>query len=346
MKVSIATLYGANNVGAFLQAYALQMTMESFVGEGNCQFWRLPSSGNGESSKIKKAWNYLKQGHLRTLWFKYKSVQKYKEAVQLLNLDPDPFSIDNIYDTVIVGSDEVWNLESSNFVHHDQYFAKGIRAKNIIAYAPSAGNCTIAKMRMLGVDFSGFQHLSVRDENAYSAVYEIDGRIPEYVCDPTFLPESFDAYIKPVPRENYILVYSYGLGTKDIKQIKQYARSRQKKLISVGTFNAWCDENIVVGPVEFLSWLQGADEVITSTFHGTLLSLRLHKQVGIIANDSHKIIHVLRQLDLERRNVSSIGELSLVMQETIDYDEVETKIAAMRTRSLQYLKKALGLSEE
>lgn len=343
MKVSIATLHGANNVGAFLQAYSLQTVIESVVGEGSCSFVRFPSGGAGKSSKLSKVMFYLKQGRLGTVLFKYKSAKKYAEAMPLLHMDPERFSPDKEYDTLVVGSDEVWNLGSTKFKHHPQFFAKDINAKKILSYAPSAGNCTVERMRELGADFSGFHHLSVRDENAYAAVREIDGRVPERVCDPTILIDSFDHLIKSVSLKNYILVYSYGINRDDIAMIKKYARKQKKKLISVGTYNSWCDKNVVVGPVEFLSWLNGADEVITSTFHGTVLSMRLHKQMAVYTSTSQKVKNILKQMGLEERIVTSENQLSAVMDKTIDYVAVEEKIQEVREGSMQYLKTALGL---
>lgn len=346
MKVSIVTLHEANNVGAFLQAFSLQKTIESLVGEGNCSFLRFLSSNKGANSKLKKAVSYLKQGRLGTVLFKYRTAKKYEEALCLLHIDSVPFSVEQEYDTIVVGSDEVWNLGSTKFEHYIQYFAKDITANNIVAYAPSTGNCTAEKMKELGADFSGFHHLSVRDKNAYAAVIEIDGRTPEIVCDPTFLPESFAVHIKPVSQKNYILVYSYGLGRETVRQIKQYARAHKKKLISVGTYNAWCDKNIVVGPIEFLSWLHGADAVITSTFHGTVLSMRLHKKFAVFTQNNQKVKNVLVEMDLSHREVSAPAALADVLEDQIDYNAVEEKILAARKNSMRYLRKALELCEE
>lgn len=346
MKVSIMTLHGANNVGAFLQAYSLQTVIESIAGEGSSSFIRFPSGGAGRISKLSKAMFYLKQGRLGTVMFKYRSAKKYAQAMSALHMDSEYFSPEKAYDTVVVGSDEVWNLDSKSFKHHPQFFAKNLKANNILSYAPSAGNCTVERMREMNADFSGFHHLSVRDENAYTTVREIDGRAPERVCDPTILIESFAHLIKPVAAKNYILVYSYGISRDDITQIKKYARRQKKKLISVGTYNSWCDKNVVVGPVEFLSWLNGADEVITSTFHGTVLSMRLHKQIAVYTNSSKKVKNVLKQMGLENRIVSQDNELPAVMESSIDYNAVEEKIREARAVSMQYLKKALGLHEE
>ena len=344
MKVSIITLYSANNIGAYLQAFSLQKVVESVVGEGNSSFVRFVNPATEQGEKIKKAGRYLKQLKLRHVVFKYRTVQKYRSAAKCLHIDEQVFSPDREYETVIVGSDEVWNCASTRFIHHEQYFAKNLKANNMIAYAPCAGSTTVDMLWENGVDFSGFHHLSVRDKKTYNLVRSIDKREPTFVCDPTLLIDSFSPYIDqtvPIREKGYILVYSYGLKRQDTLQITKFARKHNKKLISVGNFNPWCDKNIVVDPFEFLTWIQSADMVVTSTFHGAVLSVKLHKQVAVYAGENHKVKYFLEQMDLENRCVSETRFIEDVFAHQMDYDAVERKIAHMKAASMTYLREAL-----
>lgn len=347
MKIMIATLYGAQNVGAFLQAFSLQTVVESVAGVGSCSFIRFSGQVAEHGSKLKKVAGYLKKGKLGHLVFKYRTAKKYRSVATVLHIDRQAFSADREYDTVVIGSDEVWNCASNSFVHHKQYFAKDIQAKKVIAYAPSAGNTRAETIRDNGVDFTGFRYLSARDGNACEIVREIDGREPCIVCDPTLLIDSFAPYLQPIQskhRKSYILVYSYGLSKETVTQVKKFARHNKKRLISVGTYNVWCDENIVVNPFEFLSWLQCADLVITSTFHGAVLSVKLHKQMAVYAGNNYKINYFLQQMGLENRNASS-ETLDGIFSSQIDYEEIERKIECIRTLSMDYLKGALESHE-
>ena len=344
MKVSILTLHEANNIGAFLQAFSLQVVVESVVGNGNCSFIRFSKHVSNSDSKIKKAVSYLKKLQVRKVLFKYKTSRKYEVAAKYLNIDEKAFSVNNEYDTVIVGSDEVWNCLSPSFVHYEQYFARNIKSNKTISYAPSAGGCDADKAIWSDMVFAGFDHLSVRDENTAEIVRRLDGRDPPVVCDPTLLIESFEPYVMHIDkpcRKNYIMVYSYGLGRDEIAEIKEYAKANRKKTISVGTYNSWCDENIIVDPFEFLEWLKCADMVITSTFHGTVLSVKLHKQLAVYAGDNYKVEFFLRQMGLGNRNVSGGNRLGSVMEKKIDYNSVEEKIVKLRRTSMDYLIGAL-----
>ena len=338
MDISILTLYGANNVGAFLQAFSLQQVLGEICKDSNICFVRFPSA---EQSKMKKAFHYFKSLKFSKLYFKYKTSKKYGSIIKMLNIDEELFSESRKYDTVVVGSDEVWNIKSNTFIHRPQYYAQNLSADNIISYAPSAGNSQIKDFAEAGIDFSGFDNLSARDETTAAIVQKINGRIPPIVCDPTLLIESFDSYIHPVEEKNYILVYSYELDKKSINEIKNYARSHNKKLISVGVYNGWCDKNIVADPFEFLSWLASADQVITSTFHGTVLSVKLHKQAAVYAHTSNKIKGFLKQMSLDTINVSTGNNLSEVLENPIPYDQVEVKIKEIRDSSMKYLRGAL-----
>lgn len=230
MKVSIATLYGANNVGAYLQAFSLQEVTKSIVGKNNCSFLRFSGLVARRENKLKKVARYLKKLKVRQLIFKYKTAQKYQQVYNQLCIDTETFSEEKAYDTVIVGSDEVWNYTSQSFTHYDQYFAKRICANNIISYAPSAGNYDATRASADGIDFSGFHHLSVRDEMTRQLVLGATGQDPLIVCDPTLLIESFDPYLEQVSkpnRSNYILVYSYGIRREIVAEIKRFAKKSQ-----------------------------------------------------------------------------------------------------------------------
>ena len=343
MKVYIETLYEANNVGAFLQAYSLQTVLKKMLGDDNVEFIKMPKKNisGTRNSKAQKVMFYLKQRQFRKILFKYKTSKKYYEVFDKLNISKEEFDETKKYEMVVVGSDEVWNLASDNFTHHEQYFAKNILAECIISYAPSANETTAELTRENKMDFSGFKYISVRDEKTFNLVREISGITPQYVCDPTLLIEDFDGWYPSIEEKNYILVYSYEMDKESIKEIKKFAKENKKKLISVGTYNSWCDKNIVVNPFEFLGWLKNADYVIASTFHGTVLSVSMQKNLIVYSRGSHKVEHFLKQFNLQDRDMSGTKKLNEIISNSIDYDEVNRKIKEIRESSMRYLEHAM-----
>ena len=76
--------------------------------------------------------------------------------------------------------------------------------------------------------------------------------------DPTLIYD-FDTDIKPLEmNEKFILVYSYDGRIKVNKQIQElidFAKINKYKLIGVGSYNCFCNENIIPDPFQFLSFL-------------------------------------------------------------------------------------------
>lgn len=339
MDIIIFTIIGANNIGAFLQAFSL---LEVLKTEGyNPAFARInvPTS-NGATSKLGKIIRYACQGKIQLLLYKIRSKKKYDEARKHMHFKDFDESVR--YDAAIIGSDEVWNVSSSSFIHYPQYFGEHLNADRIISYAPSAGNTTIVQMQKSEIDFHRFTSLSVRDQMTYDLVCSLDKRKPEIVLDPTFLIDSYEPFLpKMACNTEYILVYSYGENV-DIKRVKEFSKKVNLPLYSVGTYNSWCHKNIIVSPFEFLSYLKQAKYVVTSTFHGTALSIKFNKQFVVYPGTSKKILSLLNDFSLNERNAAKSDDLHLHFSKEIDYVEVNKVLEEKRAKSLHFLLSSLG----
>lgn len=340
MKIKIFTLDQAQNIGAFLQAFSMQ---ELLSAEGHTvSFARLGEGGRAsKTEKLKKICRCIFAGGIPYTLFKYRSAQKYAAVAGRLNRDPASFDEAEHFDAAIIGSDEVWNIKSNRFRHHLQYFAHHMNAEKRIAYAACAGNVTAEDAKDVGIVFSDFTAVSVRDDRTASLVRALTGKEPLKVCDPTLLISSLTPYLKPVTETGYILVYSYGLDKKEIASVRRLAKETGKKLISVATYNAWCDKNIVADPFEYLGWLSGADFVVTSTFHGAALSLKLGKRFAVFPKTSQKLWGLLKDFALLSRVVSDVNTPERLYYSPIDYDTVNGLLERSRNLSLAYLRNAL-----
>lgn len=336
-KISIITLVGANNVGAFLQAFALGKVFENMG--YTIEYLSMPIKSE-KQSKLNKIIRYIKQGHIRMLYYKVKSGRKYSEARAHLSIVD--YSPDAKYDIIVVGSDEMWNVGSKSFEHYPEYFGKGLSANRIISYAPSSGNTTEDVFRKSGMDFSSFDGLSVRDERTLSLVSKFDDRKVERVLDPTFLLEDYAAYLPEISCEkDYIMVYSYGISMQEIKMAKEFAKKTGLPLYSIGTYNAWCDRNIIVTPFEFLAYLNKAKYVITATFHGTALSINFNKQFVACVEGSEKLKSLLQEFSLEDRIVTEERTILDLFCCEIDYNPVNCYRNKQQEKSMSYLAKEL-----
>lgn len=341
-KVSIVTLVGANNIGAFMQAFALSKTVEKLGCE--VEFLTIPGKKANQSKK-EKILRYLKHKNYRLLWYKVKTGKKYTKARNSLPINT--FAPEKKYDSVIVGSDEMWNVISKSFQQQPHYFGKGIQAERIISYAPSAGNTTKEDFEKSGMDFSSFNSLSVRDQRTYSLVTQFDSRDVARVLDPTFLLENYDNAVPDMElKKDFILVYSYGMNEDEIRMAKEFSKRVHLPLYSVGTYNRWCKKNIDVTPFEFLAYLKKAKYVITSTFHGTALSIIFNKQFVSCLEHSEKMLSLLKDFKLEGRIVTNEQTITKLMEQEINYENVNQYIEEQREKSMKYLEESLELQSD
>lgn len=340
-KCVIITLHTANNIGAFLQAYGL-MTIIKRLGF-DVGFASYPSDISEKSNMLGKIIRYIKTGDIRKLLYKIRTSALYREIQSLLpvvNMNENPE-----FDCAVVGSDEVWNIKSPNFVHYSSFLGHNINANKIIAYAPCGNGITENDFKEIlpEEDFSTFTSLSARDEDTIRCVSSISGREVMRVVDPTMLVDNFDVDLPACPiKKDFIMVYSYGIESKYISAIKRFAKEKKIPLISVGTYNAWCDENLIVTPWQFLAYLKAAKYVVVSTFHGTVLSIKFNKQFVCVSGNTSKVKDILNYYNLNSRIVLESTDISKLFESEVDYKTVNEFIIQTRSVSLDYLTKALG----
>jgi hypothetical protein len=181
------------------------------------------------------------------------------------------------YDTVLVGSDEVWSPKHAWYGACPIFYGEGVRADRLAAYATSFGGHVASE----GLDavrverLRSFHAISVRDENSQSIVREAIGRDVALVLDPCL---QFPIHADPVrhpPREPYVALYGYRFSETFARAVQQWARTQRLPIISIGYRNRWADRNwLTAGPDDFANFMAGARAVATNFFHGCVFALR------------------------------------------------------------------------
>ncbi len=319
-KIGICTLYFANNFGAILQAFALQETLINMGHE--VEFIKikdvLPKLEEPNSKEFERSKTYL------------------KVAKEIYNKEK------HNYDTIVIGSDELWNFKNGSFEHLDEYFGYNFNCANIITYAPSANGTTPEIFKNANGDkitFDNLKSISVRDKHSQDLVKALSGRDATLVLDPTLLVENFEKYIK-YPENNlkdYIVIYGYNFSDTEIKKITEFAKANNKTIYSLGFKKDWC-ETLNADIFEFLGYIKNADYMITNTFHGTLFSIILEKEFAVFSNHSSKLEDVLTKFDLTDRDAMDKESLDSILKENIDYNKVNNLKEKHRSHSLAYLK--------
>ena len=193
--------------------------------------------------------------------------------------------------------------------------------------------------------FSNLKHISVRDENSQRIMACLlpKANIQRHL-DPVLVGDLPVPKYK-MPKEKYIVVYAYDFRFNEksyIDLIKDIAKRHKLKVYSVGFYQTWVDKNIICDPFELLEYFVGAEYIITDTFHGSIFSIKCHKQFvtfprkGSCGNDK-KIVSLLGDLNLLDRIVEKADEMENKLNKAIDYACVERKLMEERQRTEKYL---------
>lgn len=330
MKICIVTLCEAVNYGAFLQAYSLKTYLEK---RGHTVFFLRTYSKPMIKTMIKSLYTY----NVRKMKFKSEFRHGYFCMQKKLN---KTFRKSG-YDLVIIGSDEVWQLRNSTAAPRPEFFGIGIKSKTKIVYAACSNNTEpsdILKFKFVSKGINELDAISVRDNETQNVYRSIIGDVP-LVLDPTFLID-INELIPEIkyPEEPYIIVYTYNFDERKIKIVKEFAKQKKLKIISVGQKFAWCDECVPCNAFEFLGYIKNAQYIFTDTFHGTVLSMQLKKNFFAFGQKK-KVKRILNETGMSERNVDDNPSALIGEAVNADYTEYDEIISRRREESINFLDK-------
>ncbi|WP_431112729.1 polysaccharide pyruvyl transferase family protein [Variovorax paradoxus] len=256
------------------------------------------------------------------------------------------------YDAVVVGSDEVWNLWHPWYGRCPIFFGEGVRAKRLIAYAASFGNYPAGQG--LPQHWAGMLHqfhsMSVRDANSRALLGAALGHAPELVLDPCLQfappPEPREPQHKKPHRARHVAVYGHNFSDWFAVRMREWARKRNMRLVSIGYRNDWADTQwLTASPEDFARFMADADAVATNFFHGCVFALRNRKPFAC-ENSAHRAIKIhdlLFALGAQHHLADAdtpAAHCDAVLSEPLA-PAIEARIAALRASSGEYLQQAL-----
>ncbi len=334
------------NYGSFLQSYALKNILENLGHKA--VFVDIRPGEQIISRPYKMVKNYKRHFLKRVSHVLFKHIRnKLFNEKFFPSIGIDTPVNEEDCDCVIIGSDEVFNCcQPSKWGFSTQLF--GDTKVPSFTYAASCGYTTLERATELGVvkkictSLEKLQCISVRDLNTSEFIERITGITPVMHLDPVLVYNWKSEISFHNKFKDYILIYAYDNRINDeneIRAIKEFAKKHNKKLISFGVYQRWCDKNVLCSPLELIGYFQDADYVITDTFHGTVLSIKFNKSFVTIIRESNgnKLNDLLTKFNLQDRQLFKIDELSIQMMGFIDYDFVNEKIKAESERTNKYL---------
>lgn len=387
----ILTLLGTGfnqNLGANLQAFALKKIIEKFgykVEFINFSPWIRTSS---IKTKIQKAVKLFIKGNIKTLieqikWkiqyyitkeaqvTRFERVEKFKqEYLQLSDIiyhSKDELESLPPADYTVVGSDVVW-FPLKDLI--EIYLLSFVKNSRKISYAASVATEIPNELKEIyRKHLADFDFISVREKKSYDEIAPLTNKKVEIVVDPTLLLSAeewrkFSTKPDKTPNGEFILVYDLYRSSEILPYVNKFARKRGigfvcyqpatflKKL----RYKALHSSYYHYDPLEFLWLIDNSKYVITSSFHGTALSVIFKKpfvavnpvgKKGLRDDISSRLTDFLSMLSLEDRYVNSISETSFahLLDKPINWNKVDEILLEKKERSISFLKRALGVSE-
>lgn len=349
MKVGILSMQRIVNHGSFLQSYGLKSLIEIY-GHTVKFIDIIPGEKLLSVKPIKSSTPlyhhfFSKINHI--LFNKIKERRFHKEYFPISGIDSPILQTE--CDIVVIGSDEVFNFyQASPWGLSDQLL--GDVNNKVVSYAGSFGNTCIDVIdklnlkRRLTADFQKFSAISVRDQNSFECVKYLTGRDPQIHLDPVLIYDfkKEQEQFSKLKFDRYIAVYCYDNGIKDeqsIKAIKDFAKKRNLKILSLGFYTKWCDYNLICNPFELLTYFKKAEFVITDTFHGSVISIKQNRKFVTLVrkHNKNKLHDLLCRFGLEDRIIEDFDDFSHKICEEIDYNRVNAYLQFEQKRANDYL---------
>ena len=353
-KIGVLTFHRCINFGSYWQARAL---VEGLRGRGHeavvldhrcdwasrrearCAFQPLlPARSTGDDMK--------------------KYGRKVRKVLAAVNELPSsrPFALErpetmDECDTVVVGSDEVWNLCHPWLGGRKAFFGEGVRAQRVISYAASFGNqdARHGLPEEWAERLERFDARSVRDDNSRTLLREVLDEDTDLVLDPVLqFPASTLADLGDNPgMPPYLAIYGHSFPQSYAAAVRQYARTAGLRLVSIGYRNDWADaQRLDVGPAEFSQLIAHSEAVATNFFHGCVFALLHRRPFAAVASEyrANKLRDLVRTLACEDRLVSSepsCEQILRLLSEPLG-SSIERAITRRRAQSDRYLDRALA----
>lgn len=347
MKVGILTWFFGYNYGAEAHSYALMKTIQHMGHDVELIDYRprgsikIDITSNMNVTNRKKHPFLLCRCLIRCIKFGY-GKKRYNKSKKVRNAK----EIEDLkYDVVILGSDEILNVKHQ--IHDKIYYGVGLEKVNCIFYAPSAGQTNtdewISEEYIQSIKLKKF--LSGRDFNTVSLLQKYSDKSVELVADPTLLYDFSEITVMPKQIDNYILIYAFSEWGEYKKNICEYARKYNLKIVSIRRYYSWVDYSFdMLDLNHWLGMFIKAKIVFTDSFHGLIFAIKNHKEFIVVSREDkvNKIVNFEEECGIYRpfmnRDISIDTYLKMY---PIDYSIIDSNLQSIVDNSFDYLRKAI-----
>ena len=319
MKIGLFTIFRCLNYGAVLQAIALESVLMRLFPNAKVEIINhlMDSRDNHLLGKITnpntpwfQRWRNKRKFSKR--YFKPELFEHRREKTialieKMLSLsarlyeDPEELLELERYDTVVVGSDQVWNPILNHDFPTNQYLCSTFpEEQKRVSYAASFGvkdlpSQSFAKYRSA---LNKFSKITVREETGSEIIFNLLGFRPQVVLDPTMLmtTEEWKSLLSsancadtPSWRSKPAYVFAYWVRTimqEDVDALSQLAKRKNCDiLLTVAgqlpklNFASNVIPCLDADPADWVHLLSNSSAVVTDSFHGLQFAMNFSKPV-------------------------------------------------------------------
>lgn len=363
MNIAITTWHSDPNAGTFFQLYGLYKYLESrghhvevidyknlkddFIGRGWYYYISQPIAllqRKLKRWKTAKQMQSIERAFVKELQIRDKRFKDmYAEFVMTpcVRTDADFDKLNKRFDVFIVGSDQIWNASMLN----RRYFLDYVKPGKIKAsYCPSMGSGTVLKyqQKVFQHYLKSFDYISTREFKLKEILSPLLSIPIQHLLDPSMLYPK-DEYLKianlpeGIDANKYLLCYFMPRNEFQADIARVYAKKRGLKLVIMAmqayTYQVEGAEIYAsAGPREFVGLIANAAVVFTSSFHCTIFSIMLHKDLYVFeqkfssktADINQRYVEQLETYGITHRYIRYGHQITEENQTPIDYDKVES----------------------
>lgn len=358
MKIGIITLSASDNCGSLLQTYALMTALKRY---GEVEVINFSSQ---ESHAMYDVPHYCKIKRIicgKKIRVLSKASEDYSDfRKRCIGIDGKEYFADELkeisdcYDVVVVGSDQVWNVQMGDF---SEAFFLGWTESKKVAYAPSLGGSHLRLSRdfeQIKKWLSDFAFLSVREEVGKHCLEEVTGREVPKLLDPTLILDENEwnrMVDEPLIKGDYIFYYSWAYCEASTSKIVSDAARRLGLPVYVIDPRKWLHRkpekwNFTLlentGPYVFLNLMKYAKICYVESFHGMVFAYVFRKNYWLL--DTHakmaemdtRLMEFVNLLNAQGRILTPYNLSEVNQDEPVDYTYNEV-LNQLKAKSWDYL---------
>lgn len=370
MKIGVLTVPFNNNYGGYLQAFALISILKSMghdvvlINRRHPNFplsWRVKHFVRNfvkvclfrkvECVILSRDRIIRKKGR-RMLGFVCRHIPRTKPIYSSKQLEKVS---KKAFDVVVFGSDQLWRPDYvPNIADYYGSFLKDVDVRRI-SYAASFGNAfpvyTEEERHLCGMEISKFHAISLREKSGIDVIKNMEWNTvkPTVVLDPTMLMDAafYNSKISAAksPSANKIFCYVLDQSPDVQKIVKKLSSALNLSEYHIIDSAKWQRMDYIMPSIEdWLSGIRDAEFVLTDSFHGTVFSILFKKPFIVCVNENRgaeRFYTLLEHFNLTNRIACNEDDALKLLQESIDWKDVDEKMDVLRKRSMEFLIAAL-----